>query len=184
MKALLSEGLAQGYKHFKLKVGGTLEENKRRFENCAPCPWLYRGTIVMVDANQIWSVPEAMGHMKQLADFNPWFIAEPTSPYDISGHKTIREALKSYGIGVTTGEMVQNRVVFKQMLMNGVIDVCQFDACRLVPVNEVMAVLLMAKKYDVPVIPRSDAVGLPKYTKHISTIDYVVVSGKLFVWNM
>ncbi|OAQ74136.1 mandelate racemase/muconate lactonizing enzyme family protein [Pochonia chlamydosporia 170] len=181
MKALLRETLAQGYKHFKLKVGGSVEEDKRRLTIARDVLGYDKGNILMVDANQIWSVPDAIEHMKQLADFKPWFIEEPTSPDDIMGHKAVREALEPYGIGVATGEMVQNRVIFKQMLMNGAIDVCQIDACRLGGVNEVMAVLLMAKKYGVPIVPHSGGVGLPEYTQHLSTIDYVVVSGKLSV---
>ncbi|CCE30360.1 uncharacterized protein CPUR_04208 [Claviceps purpurea 20.1] len=178
MEALLRETLAQGYRHFKLKVGGNLEEDKRRLTIARNVIGYDRGNILMVDANQVWSVPEAIENMKQLAVFQPWFIEEPTSPDDIFGHKAVREALKPYGIGVATGEMVQNRVVFKQMLMNGAIDVCQIDACRLGGVNEVMAVLLLAKKYGVPVVPHSGGVGLPEYTQHLSTIDYVVVSGQ------
>lgn len=106
------------------------------------------------------------------------FIEEPTSPDDILGHGAIREALKPYGIAVATGEMVQNRIIFKQLLQNHSIDICQIDACRLGGVNEVLAVLLMAKKFNIPIIPHSGGVGLPEYTQHLSTIDYVVVSGK------
>lgn len=116
--------------------------------------------------------------MKQLKDFKPWFIEEPTSPDDILGHKAIREALRPYGIGVATGEMCQNRVIFKQLLASGAIDVCQIDACRMGGVNEVLAVLLMAKKFNVPIVPHSGGVGLPEYTQHLSTIDYISVSGK------
>lgn len=107
----------------------------------------------MIDANQVWSVPEAIAYMKELAPFKPWFIEEPTSPDDVLGHKAIREALKEYGIGVATGEMCQNRVVFKQLLMGGAIDICQIDACRMGGVNEVLAVMLMAKKYALSLSP-------------------------------
>ena len=127
---------------------------------------------------QIWSVPEAIEYMTHLAPYKPWFIEEPTSPDDILGHKAIRDALKPLSIGVATGEMCQNRVIFKQLLAAGAIDVCQIDACRLGGVNEVLAVLLMAKKFGVPIVPHSGGVGLPEYTQHLSTIDYVCVSGK------
>jgi L-galactonate dehydratase len=126
-------------------------------------------------------VPEAIEYMKQLAEFKPWFIEEPTSPDDILGHKAIREALKPLGIAVATGEMCQNRTVFKQLIAGGAIDVCQIDACRMGGVNEVLAVMLIAKKYNIPIVPHSGGVGLPEYTQHLSTIDYVVVSGKLSV---
>ncbi|POR37353.1 L-galactonate dehydratase [Tolypocladium paradoxum] len=181
MTALLHETLGQGYRHFKLKVGGSVDDDRRRLTIARDVIGYDKGNVLMVDANQIWSVPEAIAHMRQLADFKPWFIEEPTSPDDIVGHRSIREALKPHGIGVATGEMCQNRVIFKQLLMTGAIDVCQVDACRLGGVNEVLAVLLMASKFGVPVVPHSGGVGLPEYTQHLSTIDYVVVSGKLSV---
>ncbi|OAA62964.1 Mandelate racemase/muconate lactonizing enzyme [Cordyceps fumosorosea ARSEF 2679] len=178
MKRLLRETLAAGYRHFKLKVGGGVAEDRRRLAIAREVIGYDRGNVLMVDANQVWSVPEAISYMQQLRDFRPWFIEEPTSPDDILGHRTIRDALKPHGIGVATGEMCQNRVVFKQLLQSGAIDVCQVDACRLGGVNEVLAVLLMARKFGVPVVPHSGGVGLPEYTQHLSTVDYVVVSGK------
>ncbi|OHF00296.1 mandelate racemase/muconate lactonizing enzyme domain-containing protein [Colletotrichum orchidophilum] len=181
MKGLLQETLGKGYRHFKLKVGSNVDQDKRRLSIAREVIGYDSGNILMVDANQVWSVPEAIEYMKQLKEFKPWFIEEPTSPDDILGHKAIREALKPYGIGVATGEMCQNRVIFKQLLMSGAIDICQIDACRMGGVNEVLAVLLMAKKFNVPIVPHSGGVGLPEYTQHLSTIDYVVVSGKLSV---
>jgi L-galactonate dehydratase len=181
MKALLQETLSQGYRHFKLKVGNSVEDDRKRLTIARDVIGYDKGNILMVDANQVWSVPEAIEHMKQLAEFKPWFIEEPTSPDDIFGHKAVRDALKPYGIGVATGEMCQNRVIFKQLIQAGAIDVCQIDACRMGGVNEVLAVLLIAKKYNIPIVPHSGGVGLPEYTQHLSTIDYVVVSGKLSV---
>jgi L-galactonate dehydratase len=181
MKGLLQETLSKGYRHFKLKVGSSVEQDTRRLTIARDVIGYDKGNVLMVDANQVWSVPEAIEYMTKLKDFKPWFIEEPTSPDDILGHKAIREALKPYGIGVATGEMCQNRVIFKQLLMSGAIDVCQIDACRMGGVNEVLAVLLMAKKYNIPIVPHSGGVGLPEYTQHLSTIDYVVVSGKLSV---
>lgn len=130
---------------------------------------------------QVWSVPEAIEWMHQLAEFKPWFIEEPTSPDDILGHAAIKKALENtpHGtIGVATGEMCQNRVVFKQLLQAGALTVLQADACRVGGVNEVLAILLLARKFGVPIVPHSGGVGLPEYTQHLSTIDYVVVSGK------
>ncbi|MCJ1448726.1 MAG: L-galactonate dehydratase [Stictis urceolatum] len=181
MKGLLEETLSKGYRHFKVKVGTSVEADRRRLKIAREVIGYDRGNILMVDANQVWSVPEAIEYMKQLAEFKPWFIEEPTSPDDILGHKAIREALKPLGICVATGEMCQNRTVFKQLIAGGAIDVCQIDACRMGGVNEVLAVLLIAKKFDIPIVPHSGGVGLPEYTQHLSTIDYVVVSGKLSV---
>ena len=178
MKSLLRETVASGYKHFKIKVGGSVEEDRKRLRVAREVLGYDQGNVVMVDANQVWSVPEAIDYMKQLAEFKPWFIEEPTSPDDVLGHKAIREALKPYGICVATGEMCQNRIMFKQFIMSGAIDICQIDACRLGGVNEALAVMLMARKFGVPIVPHSGGVGLPEMTSHLSTIDYVVVSGE------
>ncbi|KAK4629843.1 L-galactonate dehydratase [Fulvia fulva] len=181
MKSLLQETVSQGYRHFKLKVGTSLEQDKQRLRTARDVIGYDKDNVLMVDANQVWSVPEAIEYMKELAEFKPWFIEEPTSPDDVFGHKAIRDALKPLNIGVATGEMCQNRVIFKQLIQQGAIDVCQIDACRMGGVNEVLAVLLIARKYGVPIVPHSGGVGLPEYTQHLSTIDYVVVSGKLSV---
>ena len=135
----------------------------------------------MIDANQVWDVPTAIDYVTSLAPIRPWFIEEPTAPDDILGHAAVRKALKPYGIGVATGEHAHNRMVFKQLLQAEAIDVCQIDACRLGGVNEVLAVLLLARRFGVPIVPHSGGVGLPEYTQHLSTIDYVSVSGKLSV---
>ena len=111
--------------------------------------------------------------MQSLAEFKPWFIEEPTSPDDILGHLSISRALAPLGIKVATGEMCQNRIIFKQLLVSGAIQIAQIDACRVGGVNEVLAILLMAKKYGVRVVPHSGGVGLPEYTAHLSTIDYL-----------
>ncbi|KAK2797256.1 L-galactonate dehydratase [Emmonsiellopsis sp. PD_5] len=181
MKRLLEESVQQGYRHFKLKVGGSLEDDKKRLSIAREAIGYDKGNILMVDANQIWSVPEAITHMKELAQFKPWFIEEPTSPDDVLGHAAIRAALKDtpHGtIGVATGEMCQNRVMFKQFLQAGALTVLQPDACRVGGVNECLAILLLARKFGVPIVPHSGGVGLPEYTQHLSTIDYVVVTGK------
>ena len=133
----------------------------------------------MVDANQVWDVPEAIEWMKSLERFHPLWIEEPTSPDDVLGHATIARALSGTGIGVATGEMVQNRVVFKQLLQTGAISFCQIDACRLGGVNEVLAVLLMCAKFGVPVCPHAGGVGLCEYVQHLSLFDYIAVSGSL-----
>ena len=131
----------------------------------------------MLDANQVWGVDEAIEKMRPLAEVDPFWIEEPTSPDDVLGHRTIREAIAP--IRVATGEHVQNRVMFKQLLQAGAIDFCQVDSCRLGGVNEVLSVLLMAAKFGVPVCPHAGGVGLCEYVQHLAIFDYVSVSGSL-----
>jgi L-fuconate dehydratase len=129
---------------------------------------------LMMDANQYWDVPQAIGHMKHLAPFNPWWIEEPTSPDDILGHAAIAKAIAP--IKVATGEHCHNRVIFKQLMQAGAIHFCQIDSCRLGGVNEILSVYLMAKKFGVPVCPHAGGVGLCEYVQHLQIWDYIAVS--------
>jgi L-fuconate dehydratase len=131
----------------------------------------------MMDANQVWDVGQAISAMAPLARFDPWWIEEPTSPDDVLGHAAIARAVAP--IGVATGEHVQNRIIFKQLLQAQAIRFCQIDACRLGGVNEVLAVLLMAAKFGVPVCPHAGGVGLCEYVQHLALVDYICVSGSL-----
>lgn len=173
IRRLCREAKAAGWKHIKMKVGNDLENDMMRAA-------VIRDEIgadlkLMMDANQKWDVPEAIECMRKLGRFDPWFIEEPTSPDDIFGHKLIREAIAP--IKVATGEHCQNRVIFKQLLQTNAIDICQIDSCRLGGVNEILAVMLMAAKFDVPVCPHAGGVGLCEYVQHLSMIDFVAISG-------
>lgn len=175
LRRLCREAVEAGYNHVKLKVGRDLEDDIRRLriarEELGPDRFL------MIDANQVWEVGEAIDWMSKLAFARPFFIEEPTSPDDIAGHKAIREAI--HPVRVATGEMCQNRIIFKQMIMGGAIDVVQIDACRMGGLNEVLAVLLMAAKYGLPVWPHAGGVGLCEYVQHLSMIDFVAISGTM-----
>lgn len=175
IRRLAREGVAQGWTHFKQKVGANIDDDIRRAR-------ILREEIgenlkLMMDANQVWDVDEAVTNMRRLAQFDPWWIEEPTSPDDILGHAAIRERIAP--IGVATGEHCHNRVMFKQLLQARAIDFCQIDSCRLGGLNEVIVVLLMAAKFGVPVCPHAGGVGLCEYVQHISLFDYICVSASL-----
>jgi L-fuconate dehydratase len=131
----------------------------------------------MMDANQTWDVDQAIANMRKLAQFDPWWIEEPTSPDDILGHAEIRRRLRP--IGVATGEHAHNRVMFKQFFQAGAMDFCQLDPARLGGLNEVLAVVLMAAKFGVPVCPHGGGVGLCQYSQNVVFFDYIAVSGSL-----
>src|SRR4029079_19018120 len=130
-----------------------------------------------MDANQVWDVNEAIANMHELARFDPWWIEEPTSPDDVRGHAKIARAIAP--IGVATGEQCQNRVMFKQLMQANAISFCQIDSCRLAGVNEVLAVILMAAKFEVPVCPHAGGVGLCEYVQHLSMFDFIAVTGTM-----
>ena len=175
MRALLRAAVAEGWTHFKLKVGADPADDARRArlmrEEIGP------GRKLMMDANQVWDIGEAIDAMRPLSQFDPWWIEEPTSPDDVLGHRAIARAVAP--VRVATGEHVQNRIVFKQLLQAGAIGFCQVDACRLGGVNEVLAVLLLAAKFGVPVCPHAGGVGLCEYVQHLSIFDYIAVSASL-----
>ncbi len=175
VRRLTREAVGQGLTHIKIKVGRDLADDRKRCaivrEEIGPDRFL------MIDANQIWDVGQAIEWVKQLAPYKPLWIEEPTSPDDILGHAAVRKALKPYGIGVATGEQCQNRVIFKQLFEAEAIDFCQIDSCRMGGVNEILSVILMAKKFSVPVCPHAGGVGLCEYVQHLAMIDYVCVSG-------
>ena len=174
LQRLCLEAKDNGFEYVKLKVGKDLKDDMRRLE-------IARTTLgpdikIMIDANQVWEVGQAIKWMKSLAEFDPYFIEEPTSPDDIIGHKKIKDAI--YPIKVATGEAVQNRVIFKQLISENAIDIVQVDACRMGGLNEVLAVQLMASKQGLPVWPHAGGVGLCEYSQHLAMIDYLCISGR------
>ena len=173
LRRLCREAVDTGFNHVKLKVGRDRQDDIRRLriarEELGP------DRALMIDANQVWEVDEAIDWVRDLAFARPWFIEEPTSPDDVEGHRKIRQGVAP--VKVATGEMCQNRIMFKQFIMRGAIDVVQIDACRLGGVNEILAVLLMAAKYGLPVCPHAGGVGLCEYVQHLSMIDYVCIAG-------
>jgi L-fuconate dehydratase len=172
---LCREALASGWRHFTLKVGLSQEDDLRRARIMRE--EIGTESTLMFDANQVWEVHEAIAAMQPLAAFDPFWIEEPTSPDDILGHALIARAVAP--IRVATGEHVQNRIIFKQLFQANAIAICQIDACRVGGVNEVLAILLMAAKFGIPVCPHAGGVGLCEYVQHLSLFDYIAISGSL-----
>jgi L-fuconate dehydratase len=175
VRRLAREAMADGWDHFKIKVGRDLDGNLRRAA-------LMREEIgwdrkLMMDANQCWDVGESISQMKALAKYRPWWIEEPTCADDVLGHAAIAKAIAP--IGVATGEVCQNRVMFKQLMQAEAIRFCQVDTCRTGGVNEVVTVLLLAARFGIPVCPHTGGVGLCEYAQHIAIFDYIGVSGTL-----
>ena len=172
---LCEEAVQAGYEQVKLKVGASLEDDVRRMriarEACGP------GVRIAVDANQRWDVEEAVRWIRALEPHDPWWVEEPTSPDDVLGHAAIRRGVRP--VRIATGEHVQNRVVFKQLMQAQAIDIVQIDAARVAGVNENLAILLLAAKFGLPVCPHAGGVGLCEMVQHLAMFDYIAVSGTL-----
>lgn len=175
LRRLCQEAVDAGYGHVKLKVGASLADDVRRLTIARDV--LGPDRRLMIDANQVWDVPQAIAWTRELSRFDPLWIEEPTSPDDILGHAAVRREVAP--VGVATGEHCHNRVMFKQLLQADAIDYCQLDTGRLASINEIVAVLLLAQKFDVPVCPHAGGVGLCEMVQHVSVLDYVAVSGSL-----
>lgn len=174
LRYLCQQARDQGWQAVKLKVGQNIADDIRRCR-------IARETIgsdikLMIDANQVWDTDTAIDWVNELSDLDIYWIEEPTSPDDVLAHKKIKDSTR---VAVATGEQCQNRIMFKQFMQANAIDFCQIDSCRLGGLNEVLAVLLMAAKFNIPVCPHAGGVGLCEYVQHISIIDYLCFSGKL-----
>ncbi|MFD5258003.1 enolase C-terminal domain-like protein [Streptomyces bobili] len=170
---LARRAVADGFRQIKLKVGADLDDDIRRCRAARAA--VGPDVRIAIDANQRWDIGEAIRWTRALAAFDPYWIEEPTSPDDILGHAAVREAVAP--VKVATGEHVHNRVVFKQLLQAGALDILQLDAARVAGVNENLAILLLAAKFEVPVCPHAGGVGLCELVQHLSMFDYVALTG-------
>ncbi len=170
---LSAEAVAAGFEQIKLKVGADVDDDRRRLR-------IARDAVgdrvrIAIDANQAWDVSDAIDWVNALASHRPYWIEEPTSPDDVLGHAAIRRQVRP--VKVATGEHAQNRVIVKQLLQAGAVDVVQLDAARVGGVNENIAILLLCAKFGVPVCPHAGGVGLCELVQHLAMFDYVAVSG-------
>ncbi|GGW75438.1 fuconate dehydratase [Streptomyces galilaeus] len=170
---LARRAVADGFRQIKLKVGADLDDDIRRCRAARAA--VGPDVRIAIDANQRWDIGEAIRWTRALAAFDPYWIEEPTSPDDVLGHAAVREAVAP--VKVATGEHVHNRVVFKQLLQAGALDILQLDAARVAGVNENLAILLLAAKFEVPVCPHAGGVGLCELVQHLSMFDYVALTG-------
>ncbi len=172
---LAREAVEDGFEQIKLKVGSDLDEDVRRLR-------LAREAVgpdikIAVDANQRWDVDEAIAWIAKLAEFDLAWMEEPTSPDDVLGHARIAAAVAP--VPVATGEHMANRVIAKQLLQSGGVQVLQIDATRVAGVNENIANLLLAARFGVRVCPHAGGVGLCEAVQHLSMFDFVAVSGSV-----
>ena len=175
IETTINEMKNEGFDCFKMKVGQDLKQDKERLKFIREL--IGEKSKLMVDCNQLWGVDEAIEYMKELSEFKPTWIEEPTARDDVQGHLKISKALKQYGIEVATGEQAQSPVIFKQLLESGAIGYCQIDASRTGGVNDIIPVIILAKKFNVPVCPHGGGIGLCNMIVHYAMWDQISVSG-------
>lgn len=161
---LCTEAVADGFATIKLKVGADIVEDRRRLA-------LAREAVgpdinIAVDANQCWSVSEAIAAINQLREFDLRWVEEPTHPDDMVGHADIARAVAP--VPIATGEMLANPVMARQLLQLGGVQVLQIDATRMAGVHDLLAAMLMACHAGVDVIPHAGGVGLCEAVQHFA----------------
>ncbi len=173
MLRLTGEALASGFKLVKYKCGKSIEDDRRRLRKVREL--VGPDFPIAIDANQVWDVDQAIDWISQLREFNLTWVEEPTHPDDVVGHATIAKAVSPTPIA--TGEHGANRIMFKQLLQLQGLSIMQIDATRVAGVNENIANVLLAAKYDIPVCPHAGGIGLCEMVQHIAMFDAIAVSG-------
>ena len=115
IRRLVRQALAEGWTHFKVKVGGVPEDDERRVGAGA------RGDRSRPHADDRREPELGRRTRRSRASTSwrsssSWWIEEPTSPDDVLGHAAIAKAVRPAGVGVATGEHCANRIIFKQLL--------------------------------------------------------------------
>ncbi|MDG2474788.1 MAG: enolase C-terminal domain-like protein [Paracoccaceae bacterium] len=172
MTKLIKNALANGWTHFKMKVGQDINRDIKRLELVRKL--IGPNNILMIDANQVWSVHESIEYINKLKKFDLYFVEEPTNPDDVLGFRKIKDAVPE--VNLATGEMCQNRIMFKQFLENGSLDFCQIDSCRMASLNEIIPIMLLASKLNIPLIPHAGGVGLCEYVQHLNIINDLIIT--------
>ena len=173
MLSLTRAAVADGFTLIKYKCGKSIEDDRRRLTKV-------RAEVgpdfkIAIDANQVWNVDTAINWVNQLQEFKLEWIEEPTHPDDVVGHARIAKEVAP--TKVATGEMAANRLIFKQLLQLNAISFMQIDATRVAGVNENIANILLAAKFDIPVVPHAGGIGLCEMVQHMAMFDAVAVTG-------
>lgn len=160
----------RGVTAFKMKVGKDLDHD---IERCSAVRRRFGDSItILTDANQVFSVSQAIHWMSSLSEFDVRWIEEPLAPDLIDGHAMVRKGLANAGVHVVTGENCPNSHVAAQFIAGAAVDRFQIDACRVMGPPENMLIMLVAAKHGVPVCPHAGGSGLDELVPHLAAWNY------------
>jgi L-fuconate dehydratase len=156
VKDLARKAMEKGFQAFKLKVGS--QDGRRDVRRAFMLRDLAGPkALIMVDANQQWTLRRALEMCGQLRDMSPYFVEEPTHPDDIRAHRTLAEAIKP--IPIALGEHVPNRIMFKNFMQAEAVQIVQVDCTRVAGISEFLTVSLLARRFGLPVVPHVGDMG-------------------------
>ena len=150
------KAIAEGFTAMKLKVGSADPQRDIRRAHIVR-EEAGDNSKVMLDANQQWTLPQALSICKELQSMNPYWIEEPTHPDDVLAHKTLADAIAP--VKLALGEHVPNRIIFKNYLQTGSAGFIQVDAVRVGGVSEFITISLLSKQFGIPVVPHVGDMG-------------------------
>jgi L-fuconate dehydratase len=156
VKELARQAMDKGFHAFKLKVGS--RDGQRDVRRAFMLRELAGATaLIMLDANQQWTLPRALEMLEKLRDMTPHFVEEPTHPDDIQAHRALAHAIRP--IPIALGEHVPNRIMFKNFMEAGAVQIVQVDCTRVAGISEFLTVSLLARKFGLRVVPHVGEMG-------------------------
>lgn len=169
VKRLARAALDKGFHAFKLKVGS--HDGQRDIRRAFMLRELAPDALIMLDANQQWTLPSALEMCHELKGMSPFFIEEPTHPDDIQAHRKLATAIAPTRIAL--GEHVPNRIMFKNFIQAGAVHILQVDCTRVAGISEFLAVSLLAKKFGLPIVPHVGDMG--QIHQHLVLFNHVAL---------
>jgi L-fuconate dehydratase len=168
---LTARALESGFTAFKLKVGSDDSgRDIRRAAMLREC--IGESGTLMFDANQRWSLPVALRMSRDLTEFHPLWIEEPTHPDDVQGHAVLAREIAP--VKIAAGEHIPNRIVFKNFFQSGALHYVQADCTRLAGVSEFLTVSVLAKKFSLPVVPHVGDMG--QLHQHLVLFNHIALA--------
>src|SRR6266852_5958434 len=156
LKDLARQSKEKGFRAFKLKVGS--RDGQRDVRRAFMLrEFVGANALIMLDANQQWTLPRALEMCHNLRDMSPYFVEEPTHPDDIRAHSTLAEGIKP--IPIALGEHVPNRIMFKNFMQAEAVQIVQADCTRVAGISEFLTVSLLARKFGLRVVPHVGDMG-------------------------
>jgi L-alanine-DL-glutamate epimerase-like enolase superfamily enzyme len=140
---------SQGYWGVKIKVGRPrLEEDIERLRAVRQAigPHL----LLMVDANQRWSVGEAMVRVRAMEEFGLFWMEEPIPADDHRGYEDLR---RTVSVPLASGESQFQLEQFLDLFQRGCVQFVQADVCRVGGVTPWMKIARLAEAYHLPMVP-------------------------------
>jgi len=148
--------MEQGFRGVKMKVGApTLEEDIARIQ--AVRAEIGPTALLMVDANQVFSLTEALRRGLVYQELGCYWFEEPLRADDAAGLAELASALT---IPVASGENNYGRRQFRDLFERRAVDIVQPDLRRAGGVTECLEIGLMADAFNIPYASHGGGVHL------------------------